>query len=268
MENTQYEKLLNDVGLSKEQSLIYETLLKNGFMPAGRISKLTLIKRSLVYKILDTLISQGLVEKREDIGKIALFFPSHPTKLKELLGKKEEGLRSAQDSLGGALGKLVSDFNLLSGKPNVQFFEGIEGFIKVAEDSLLTDGEICQYMDIDTVLKEVHDVDQIYAKKWKKRNTPKRIIYRESPTLVKEIEALKSYNASARSIATPDMWNTVIQIYDNKVSYVCFKGDKKVGIIVEDPHIYQIQKMLFEQTWASAKPLLEFAQQSPLPKSE
>lgn len=257
-----YEKFLTEAGLSKEQALVYETLLKSGLMPASRISQNTAIKRSLVYKILDQLISTGLVEKRDTIGKITLFFPAHPSKIKELLAIRQEEIKTAEASLGGVLGKLTSDFNLLSGKPNVQFFEGIEGFIKVAEDSLTSGEEICQYIDIDTVTREVSNIDDMYIKKWHKRNTPKRIIYRESPTLVKEIEFLKSYNAAARSIPTPDTWNTVVQIYDNKVSYVSFKGDKKIGIIVEDPHIYQMHKMLFEQTWNVAKPLLEFPKET------
>ena len=258
-----YDELLNKVGLSKDQTLVYQALLKCGFMLASRLSTVTGIKRGLVYKVLEQLISQGLVEKREDLGKVTIFFPSHPGKIKELLSKKEEELKTAEVSLSGIMGKLVSDWNLLSGKPNVQFFEGNEGFTKVAEDSLSSETEICQYMDIDTVLKEVHEADQKYAKKWKVRNIPKRIIYRESPTLVKEILALKSYNAAARSIITPETWNTVVQIYENKVSYVCFKGDKKIGVIIEDPHIYKIQKMLFDQMWSTAKPLLEFPQANP-----
>src|SRR3989338_9029750 len=119
MENTSYDKFLGELGLNKEQSLVYEGLLKNGLMPARIVAQKSGVKRSLAYKVLEQLIALGLVEKRENIGKIAFFFPAHPGKLRELLQKREEAIKTAEASLGGIIGSMVSDFNLLSGKPNV-----------------------------------------------------------------------------------------------------------------------------------------------------
>lgn len=258
-----HEQTLTNIGLSKEQAAVYETLIKTGITPASYIAKKTGLKRAYTYKLLEQLEKMSLVEKNEKSAKVTLFSPAHPNNLLKFTEEKIKSAEAMKTQLATALQSMISDYNLISGKPNVQFFEGIEGFIKVAEDSLWSATEVCQYIDIDTILKEVSDIDQEYAKKWKTRKTLKRMIYRESPTLEREVEALRSYNAAVRSIPSPKMWNTVIQIYDNKVSYVSFKEGKKIGIIIEDADIYEIQKMLFEQIWSAAKPLLNSADPTP-----
>ncbi|TAN58360.1 hypothetical protein EPN15_01360 [Patescibacteria group bacterium] len=59
-----FEQVLTQAGLTENQALIYEILVKNGLMPAGAVCKKTPLKRGLVYKILDELTEIGLVEKK------------------------------------------------------------------------------------------------------------------------------------------------------------------------------------------------------------
>ena len=79
--------ILEKSGLTQEQAKIYLFLLSKGLSPAKLISKQTGIGRALTYKILAQLIELGLTEKRENFGKIAMFFPNHPSKIKELAEK-------------------------------------------------------------------------------------------------------------------------------------------------------------------------------------
>lgn len=131
--NTQisYSNTLTQAGLALDQATIYELLIQNGAMPAGKISQKTPLKRGLVYKVLDELIAMGLVLKKDVPGKVALFEPAHPLKLKELAEKKEEQAKNSQLALGGILERLVLDFNAISGKPGVSYYEGVGGIEKV-----------------------------------------------------------------------------------------------------------------------------------------
>jgi len=259
MENSIYEKLLSDVGLTKEQSLVYEMLLKTGFTPASRLSTGTGIKRSLVYKILDQLISLGLTEKREDIGKVALFFPAHPSKLKELISQKEESLKTATLSLGGALGQLTSAFNLLSGKPNIQFFEGEDGVRKVLKDSLSSSEIIDAYSDIESIEKYIPEINTEYVAKRRKFGVKKRGLILDTP---KARQLLEGYNPDItenkfmKCSMVPPQTQTILQIYDNKVSFISLGENLFTGTIIENPHIYFLQKYLYQCLWeASGKDL-------------
>src|SRR3989344_4967726 len=81
--------ILEKSGLTQEQAEIYSFLLSNGLSPAKLISKQTSIGRALTYKILDRLIELGLAEKREGTGKITMFFPGHPSRIKDLVEKEK-----------------------------------------------------------------------------------------------------------------------------------------------------------------------------------
>ncbi len=252
MENTQYEKFLGELGLNKEQSSIYESLLKNGLMPASIVAKKSGVKRSLTYKILEQLIGLGLAERRDNIGKITFFFPAHPGKLREFLQKREEAIKTAEASLGGIMGRMVSDFNLLSGKPNVQFYEGMEGMKKVLEDSLSAEGEIYAYADVISIEKYIPDINKDYVEKRRKFNIKKKGLIFDSPEARK---ILTDYNPDITenkfiSFKTSPS-HTIMQIYDNKVSYITLGDTQMIGIIIEDAHIASVQKYLFEYQWST-----------------
>lgn len=252
-----YQEILNQIGLTKEQAFVYQTLLKNGLMVASKIANMAGIKRSLCYKILDQLLTIGLVEKREDIGKIIMFRATHPSKLKDLLAKKEEAFKTAEATLGGTLGKMISDYNLVSGKPNVQFFEGLDGVNKVLADSLTATETIDAYSDIESIEKYIPEINKAYVEKRKKLNIKKRGLILDTP---KARELLKDYhpeiteNRFIKCSLAPSQTQTILQIYDNKISYITLgENNLYIGMIIESPNIYSLQKYLYQSLWELAE---------------
>lgn len=247
---TKYDTFLGELGLNKEQALVYETMLKNGLAPARLIAQKSGVKRSLAYKVLEQLISLGLVEKRDHIGKVALFFPSHPGKLRELLQKREEAIKTAEASLGGIMGRMVSDFNLLSGKPNVQFYEGPDGMKKVLEDSLTAEGEIYAFSDIISIEKYIPQINKDYVAKRRKFGIKKKGLIFDSPEARKLLEGYNPDITENKFIAfeTPPS-HTIMQIYDNKVSYITLSNEQMIGVLIEDKHISALHRALFEYLW-------------------
>ena len=118
------ERILIDAGLSEEQALVYGALLEKGPQKASNIASWTGIKRSLVYKILEQLDNMGFVEKKGGEGTVAVFSPNHPSLLLSSFEQKEKEMAMTKELITASLGQLTSKFNLLAGKPNVQFFEG------------------------------------------------------------------------------------------------------------------------------------------------
>lgn len=255
-----YTASLAQAGLSYSQARVYELLLKNGPLKAGKIHAKSDLKRGLVYKALDELVELGLVIKQEDIGKVAIFTAEHPAKIKSLAEKQEDKAKTAQLVLDGILGEMISDFNLVSGKPNIRFYEGLEGVKKVLADTLTSRTEIYSYADIEAIVKYIATINHDYVAKREKLNIKKKGLFLDSP---KTRQLLAGYHASiteSRIIQHGGIpFSTIMQIYDDKISYITLSPNKIISAIISDPLIYAMHKYLFEYAWTTAKPIPQAA---------
>jgi predicted transcriptional regulator len=251
---TQYLGGLVQAGLKPDQAIIYEVLIKNGPLPAGKIHLKTPIKRGLVYKILDELIELGLVFEKKEIGKSAVFEPAHPLKLKELAEKREEEAKQAQLTIENILPPITSEFNLAVGKPGVQFFEGREGVKTVLANSLQTKTEIYSYADIESIVKYINDINDDYVTKRERLKVKKKGIVLDTPFNRNYLGDYHKTVTDVKLIAQPTPpFESIMQIYDDKVSYITLTPNHMLGIIISDQHIYQLHKWLFEWSWSIAK---------------
>lgn len=247
-----YEDLLTKAGLSPDQARIYEILLKSGVMPASKASIKAGIKRGLGYKVIEQLVSMGLVEKIDK--KVALFTATHPSKIKDLIQKREDELRLINASLAGALGTMTSDYNLNSGKPNVQFFEGLDGIKKVLEDSLYSREEILSYADITSIQKYIPKINEWYVDQREKKQVKKRAILLDTKE-ARSILATYHKGITDNRIIKLDNppFESIMQIYDGKISYISLSDDHMIGTIIEDRAVYEMHKALFSFTWNKAE---------------
>lgn len=255
-----YTQTLQDLGLLPEEALIYQALLQKSPLPARKISQSTNIGRSLVYKNLDSLITKNLVTKTEETGKVAVFEANHPQELKNTLKTSEETLAQAANSLEGIFGNLVSSFNLLEGKPNIQFFEGEKGMKEVLEDSLYAKEPLRGITDLEIIEKFIPEINHQYKKDREKYGVKRMGII---PGTQKNKELLKSYSGDtteARIIPCSESQcehlNTIMNIYDGKVSYLTLSKDHMIGVIIEDKNIYHLQKFAFDTLWESAEEIV------------
>lgn len=243
-----HQQTLIQTGLEKNQAAVYEALIKNGPLPASDAARSAGLGRPLAYKVLDELVSLGLVEKQDEY-KVARFAPAHPLKLKEVIEKRLEQAQGARVALDGVLGKLTSDFNLRSGKPGVRFFEGKDGIRECINDALTSKTEIYSYVDIEEIEKQIPDISREFAKQRQKLGLKKKNIGIDTPENRREIEGYYTDVTEERLIPWPTKeFGTVMQIYDGKISYFTL-GEQMVGIIIADPRIYEMHRSLFEFTW-------------------
>ena len=266
-----YKDIFTQLGLSPNEATVYECLLKNGQSTVGEIIKKTPLKRGVAYNILSDLVKKDLVsEKKIKIGKgkekVAHFVPNHPEKLRDYLENKKSQFDKIENTLNANLPSLVSDFNLISGKPGVRFFEGIEGVKKVLEDTLTSKETIYAYSDIEAMVKFIDKINKEYVKKREELRIKKKAILIDAPFTR---DYLKNYHLAITENKFIDhklfSFNSLMQIYDNKIAYVTLSDKSKIGVIIEDKNIYQMHKSLFEFTWTHAK---TFDQLSPFSKAQ
>lgn len=244
-----YEDMFANFGLTDNQSVIYEYLLKNGENTAGNIIKNTSLKRGLVYNILEELCELKLINKRYNKNKVAIFSPEHPEKLREYLDNKEKDVIKAKNTLEANISSIISDFNLVSNKPGVRVFEGKDAFEKVMNDTLTSKTDILAYLDANNIDSFVEKID---AKKFEERiklKINKKILIANNKNGRSVVSAKNKYTES-KFLKNVDGFNSTVQIYDGKVAFITLAKDIKIGIIIQDKFIYDMQKKLFETFWS------------------
>src|SRR3989338_2700413 len=131
-----YDQQLVFMGLTKRQAKIYDVLIREGRKTAGDIAKAATISRPLVYQALDELAALKLVGKEDKPGKVATFSPQHPFVLKDIVAQKRDEAEKAHLAVDSILGKMISDFHLISGQPGIHIYEGFDGIRELYENIL------------------------------------------------------------------------------------------------------------------------------------
>ncbi len=252
---TTYKQSLIAAGLTPPQATVYEILLTHGKQKAREITQKTPLKRGLVYKALDDLVAMGLAAKEERRGSVTRFRPEHPSALRNLAQQREKEAHDAHIAVDASLGALTSAFNLTSGKPGVEFFEGKEG-VQRALDRILEKGkEIYTYADIDSIDAEVSAINKYHVRKRLRSKIPKKILIRYSQSAIdiakKERNALTEFRVLPHD--GTDHFQTAVEICDDIVLYVTYKNGYLTATLISDPAIAAFHKYLFEINWKKAQ---------------
>lgn len=256
MEN--YKNQLINCGLTEHQATLYELLIKSGGLRASTIVRKidNSLSRPMVYAVLNELVDMGLVEKDELASKVTRFTPAHPAKLQDLATEKRLVADSMIDAAASVIPRMVSEFNLVSNKPSVRFFEGKEGVRAVLNDSLTAKTPILSYTDVEAVEKHYKDVGDPYLKERARLGILKKLIVDDTPFARKLYKGSKETHSEVRLIPVDKNPHKVsMQIYDDKVSYLTFAPGKEVAVIIQDAEISAMQRHLFEQLYNLSSPL-------------
>lgn len=252
MKDTPRIESLQSTGLTRDQAAIYDALLEKGALSARDTAQAAGIGRTLGYAVLEQLMEKGLVTKIDPKGAAATFHAEPPAKLQELAEESRKKAERAADALKSLLPELNSLHNLATGKPGVRFFEGTEGIREVLNDSLSSKTEIRAYIDNESIRKYIPDLNKQYVKSRSRLNIKRRNIATDTQENRFAIEGFLPKLTEWRLVpweASPI--NTIVQIYDGKISYFTLGTDHLIGIIITDPHIYEFHRRQFDYLWKS-----------------
>lgn len=249
-----YGQSLVEAGLTKDEALVYETLVLRGPLQAGVLKRHVPISRPLVYKVLGTLEEAGLVEKRDEPGKVAVFAPAHPLKLQEIIEKKRESADRAKTALDGVLGKLVSDFNKISGQPGIRILEGKTGIRELYKDIL---EERQPLLLMRSYLDDTHpELAQLVEQQI--RGQVRLDIHTRALTPPEQVPQ-ETYapsdreNKVERRVLPEDLFKIPAQVvvYANKVAITAYEGEL-ITTIIEHSAIKKTFEVLFERLWQTS----------------
>ena len=123
-----HEGILKEVGLSTNESKIYETLLRLKEAPIEDIAAKSKVHRRNVYDSLAKLLEKGLISE-VFIEKKKYYRAISPTRLMDILIEKESKLKTV-------LPELETTFKRVEVEERAYIYKGIEGFKNYLQDIL------------------------------------------------------------------------------------------------------------------------------------
>jgi len=256
-----YTQNLVRIGLSENEALVYEILLSMSRAGvAVLLRKAPTIKRGNMYNIIYSLIEKGLVTEAEEEGK-KVFLAESPSRLLDLAEKQEAEYREGKAAIELTIPTLLSTFNLGRGKPNVRYFEGLDGMKKVIEDSVNDNPQknLRTYTDVAGYMRYLRDWNvKVYAPRRLREKVFERAIIPNHPDALKYMEGYTA-NAVTEILFIPhEQFKFVgeVNIYNNKVSFVTFSDVSHIGVLIESKEIYETLAASFDLAWKYAKPAL------------
>ncbi|MDO8604080.1 MAG: helix-turn-helix domain-containing protein [bacterium] len=239
---------LERLGLSEKESATYLTLLEAAFgLSIAIISKKTSIKRSTVYLTLESLKKRGLVSMTKNRNR-HVYVAEDPRIFDQKI--KEQGVY-----LQEILPELLSITNVLARKPQIRFFEGIEGIKEVYRDTLQ------QPKGSEILAWATDDFDEKFDPLWlTEKYVPSRVGAKiHSRVLAPNTSYLKDLagdNVAAlrkiRLLPPEEATFTVeVNLY-NKRKVALVAPSEQFGIIIESQSVFETLKAIFENAWKNS----------------
>lgn len=240
---------LRNLGLSDNEAKVYMAMLELGPATVLEISAKAGVNRPTTYVQIESLKRQGLVSTQTK-GKKQLFIPESPEQLEFVLNQEQKEIEQKKEELAKMLPELSTLFNLSDQKPQVRFFEGREGLLKMHSELLKTKTEeVVSFVSIDGLHKTFPDYPRTLSLKRVQKGIKSRIIYTNSgePEMKRYDEKLLR---EAKYVSPSNFpFKSDMAIYGDKISISALEG-KAVGVLIIHRELADSFRALFNLLWS------------------
>ena len=239
------EQSLTEFGLTPNEVKVYLLLLKTGDVKLQELARRVELPRTTVFNTLNYLIAKGLASKITK-ERIARYFANEPSKL------REKALLRVQ-KIEEAIPELMAMQRTFQASANVEVYEGAQGAYAIYMD-VFKDKEMKymfgNYYGIRTTLSHL----MVSARNIRlDRKIPAKVLLEPCDD---EIFHTPKYKRISEMRQTPSLkkFPGYLFIYGSNVAM--FTSQREiVGVIIRNPEVAQMMKMMFEHYWKDAKPI-------------
>ncbi len=242
-----FEKL----GLSGRDSRVYTTLLAEGLASIRQIADRTGINRGSVYESIKALSGVGLVSHQQvNINK--KYFAEEPTKILQLIKQRQDELNELEKTTKELIPTLAKSTAYLP-YSNIKFYEGDEGVATILRDVLERTATLER--------KEYCVISAKPLRKYLYGKFPNFTTKRIAQKIHVRALAIGSGGDDAQyserkwlDIASDSRPASYTLVYDNCYALIALNDNlNPYGIVIEDTGVADMQRMIFDQLWASAR---------------
>ncbi|MCX6763972.1 MAG: hypothetical protein NTZ97_04595 [Candidatus Moranbacteria bacterium] len=238
---------LSQFNLKESEIITYVALLEIGTATIQEISRQTKINRVTTYAAIDKLKDAGLVAGSKK-GKRLLFVAEDPEILRSIINRKSQQLEQNKEALENLILPTLRAIDISEEKrPQIKFFEGLNGIYKVYDDYVLKYKDVVSYGSYDSVLKVSSEKMEIdYFSELQKRKIFFRSIL-ENTELNKKFAGLSKGVMHTKFLEPGLKVSADILIFGSTVALISY--DTVVATLIEDESISKSMKMFFEFMW-------------------
>lgn len=235
---------LEGLGLTKNEAIVYISLLEFGKAHISQISGKTRMHRRTIYDCLERLEDRGLVSFVME-GKTRIFIPVNPKRLKEIAEEKEEKIEDI-------LPNLLKALNKSNVKTEVSVHKGKEGLKNVMDDLIKTKPK--KWCSLTSAGKGSEALPFYIPQFHKKRIKSKielEIIFTKNRLSVERSKELRELNLTkVRFIDTASLIPVSIWLYDSKIAFMLWESE--TAILIENKETADSFKNYFNLLWKQA----------------
>lgn len=238
-----HEEQLIQAGFARNEAKVYEALLQLGVSPVTEISKKSGVDRTLIYGILEKLMTKGLVSSVVKSNK-KYFEPANPKKIIELMEEKQ---KIVEDTLPD----LQKIYENIDTKQEVHHYKGKEGAKTILELLL---NERKEWLIFGTSAK-TNEVLSYYLPQFHRKRVEKKIFFKaiySEDSIERAKEIGRGKYTKVKILPSQYMTPAHISIVGNKVGIILW-SEQPLGILIESPEIASSFRNYFKLLWDIAK---------------
>ncbi len=239
--DTKLSQLLQDIGFTEKEALVYLALMELGSGTVTDIAQRAKLKRSIIYIILEGLIKRGYVSEIPET-KISRYIAVEPTKILS-------DLKTKTASFKNLLPSLLAIYNKPAWKPKINYFEGKEAVISVFRQI-----EQCPKALFISSIQRINEHMPDEAERWVK--TMKNIqvplagkdLLADTPADRKFARDLKGSRQKIKLLPKGLTLDVDISIYENKIALTSL-SEHLFTVVIESRALYNSMKTIFDLLW-------------------
>lgn len=245
-----YEELLEGIGLTRGEIIVYETLLKIGESTTGSIIEESGLASSKIYEILDKLMKKGLVVYIIK-GKIKYFSAASPKRILDYVKQKETELKKKEEQLQSIIPGLIRLQEERKEEYSARIYKDIDGWKAAIHEAMEEAKKGDEWLAMAVAPKEPQKTINRIWKHWHAERARKNI---HCKMLVSD-EAAFTFLQAYKKIEvrlTKALTAASISVIGNKVLIYTWKDVS--ALVITNEEIAQTFKALFYGLWTLAKP--------------
>lgn len=241
---------LEEIGLSKQESIVYLSALKLGNAKASIIAQKSNLKRGAVYYILKLLKEKGFVSETIKSG-VQYYSAVSPERILDIIEEEKERKKQAISEVINDL-KDIQESSIE--KPLIEIYEGYEGFKSIFSKLLEKPKQEFKCFLSADILDYLPHFHEQFRKRRSEKGIKIKTITEKTPTM-DEIKKLDKKELRETKYNGKILNNTNILHYVLNDSIVVIKANKKeqLAIYIEEKNLAELYNNIFEEIWKLSK---------------
>ncbi len=242
---------LEKIGLTKNESIVYLTLVKAGTIKTAEILKKSGLNSGRIYDTLESLKHKGLISESA-INGVKHFTASPPNQLKEYFQQRLNQLKQEEPIIDEAIPQLNLIRDTAVAKSRATIYTGLRGLKTAVDEAFEKLGRKEEILAMGVTSLKDEKINRFWIK-WSPKRISKKIIakhlFSETSDFYKEFRKMKYTQVRVLKGITP----VTVDIFGKKTVLIMNYKEPISCILIQDENTAQSFRQFFYQLWKSAK---------------